>query len=91
MKIAKKERRGVVDEETKDFFIVPIKCRTREVLFPIIYRYVLPGSTIISDKWSAYRQLSELGYVALIILLSYYYHKLFLATIMKLLTTVIIS
>jgi len=32
------------------------------VLIPIIQRVVVPGATILSDKWAAYCTLSQLGY-----------------------------
>ena len=36
--------------------------RSAATLIPIIQRYILPGTLIISDEWQAYSSLSSLGY-----------------------------
>ena len=55
---------GGVQRDTNDCFLVPCPGgkRSAEVLLPIIQRWVLPGTTIHTDGWRAYRQLSERGY-----------------------------
>jgi hypothetical protein len=35
--------------------------RIAETLLPIIQKYILPGTTIISDGWSAYKRIGELS------------------------------
>lgn len=49
---------GGICRETKECFFVPVQCRNRETLIPIIIQNVLPGSTIITDCWRAYNILS---------------------------------
>lgn len=40
-----------------------VKYRSRKRLFPIIQKYIRPGSKVISDNWSAYNRLSRHGYI----------------------------
>ena len=44
------------------FFAVPVSSRDRSTLWPIIQKYIRPGSRIISDMWKAYEGLQ--GYNA---------------------------
>ena len=60
---------GDIERVSKKRFIVPLLDhedqslpRNRETLFPIITKYILPGSVIVSDCWTAYNTLSEEGY-----------------------------
>ena len=39
-----------------------VEKRDRDTLFPIIKKEILPGSTIHSDQWAAYRTLNTIGY-----------------------------
>ena len=41
------------------------KNRSAEELLPQIQKFVLPGTTIISDQWAAYNSLNTLGYTHL--------------------------
>ena len=52
------------ERETTRCFIVPCPGgkRTAAVLLPLIQRWVLPGTTIYTDGWRAYKQLPDLGY-----------------------------
>ena len=43
------------------FFIV--SRRDAETLLPIIENEVHPGTTVLTDKWSAYQSLRDLGYI----------------------------
>ncbi|KAK2960423.1 hypothetical protein BLNAU_4640 [Blattamonas nauphoetae] len=38
-------------------FIVPVPRRSAEILIPLIYKYIRPGSTIHSVEWRAYAQI----------------------------------
>lgn len=42
--------------------MVAVDKRDRETLLPIIERYILPGTTIISDYWKAYDILNEMDF-----------------------------
>ncbi|KAG5679537.1 hypothetical protein PVAND_009097 [Polypedilum vanderplanki] len=53
---------GLLERETGDIILVPVEKRDRDTLIPIIQKYVLPGSTIISDFWKSYDTLNDLGY-----------------------------
>ena len=53
---------GLYDTATKLGHIELVADRRAETLIPIIQKFVLPGTTIFSDQWLAYRQLQNLGY-----------------------------
>lgn len=53
---------GGVDRRTGDFFLIPVERRDAATLIPIIQRYILPGTTIMSDRWRSYDGLVLLGY-----------------------------
>ena len=42
--------------------MVPVECRNRETLIPIIQKFIQPGTIIISDCWKAYDVLNKLDY-----------------------------
>jgi len=52
---------GVYDPEKKEGHIELVENREAATLIPIIQRVVVPGTTIWSDEWAAYRTLSQLG------------------------------
>jgi transposase-like protein len=52
---------GGVERISNKCFLVPVKRRTRRTLWPIIFKYVRPGSTIISDCWRAYTGLNGIN------------------------------
>lgn len=52
---------GVERGSSKCFFRV-VPDRSKETLFPIIRDWVLPGTTIISDCWAAYKCLEDEGF-----------------------------
>ena len=55
---------GIERDTTKCFLAVcPDNRRNEATLLPIIRHYVAPGSTIITDKWKAYINLGNHGYV----------------------------
>ena len=47
-----------MERGTGDAFMVEVSAQT---LLPIIQQYVLPGTTIMSDEWRAYQQVTSLG------------------------------
>ena len=56
---------GGICRETGDFFMVPVPRRDKKTLLRIIKRYILPGTTIISDCWKAYDCLNDEGFIHL--------------------------
>ena len=52
---------GGIDRTTKKAFVVHAEKRDAETLLPILRQYIRPGTTVITDGWSAYRRLSEGG------------------------------
>ena len=54
---------GGIERETKKLFLVPLidQRRDADTLIPLIKKYILPGTIIISDSWKAYSKLSELN------------------------------
>lgn len=50
---------GVCRENKVQRFAVCVPDRTAAVLLPIIRKWIRPGSRIISDGWSAYKQLAH--------------------------------
>lgn len=52
---------GGIERNSGECFLVPVPDRKAETLLPIIRQRIQPGSTIISDCWSAYRRISEQG------------------------------
>ncbi|XP_068228700.1 uncharacterized protein [Palaemon carinicauda] len=53
---------GGICRETREFFAVPVETRDRETLLALIKKYVVPGSTIISDCWKSYNCLGTEGF-----------------------------
>lgn len=61
---------GGIERESGKRFVVPLidenfdpLPRSRDVLIPLIQKYILPGSIIYSDCWSSYNKISDYGYV----------------------------
>ena len=50
---------GAIERGTKNCLLVPVPNRRAETLLLIIERYILPGTTIISDCWASYNSLSN--------------------------------
>lgn len=53
---------GMVEENTNRCVFWPVEKRNAPTLQSIISEHILPGSTIKSDLWSAYKKLGHLGY-----------------------------
>ena len=54
---------GGIDEESRECFIFPVDKRDESTLMPMVKKWILPGTTIVSDCWKAYTNLSINGYV----------------------------
>jgi len=54
---------GLYDTDKRVGHIQLVDDRSANTLIPIIQKYVLPGTTIYSDQWPAYRNLNNLGYI----------------------------
>ena len=54
---------GMYDRRTGNGIIQFVHRRDEATLLPLIQQYVLPGSTIYTDGWAAYNNLSNHGYV----------------------------
>jgi transposase-like protein len=48
---------GGVERDSGKCFLVPVEKRDAGTLLPIIFKYILPGTIIYSDKWAAYNRL----------------------------------
>jgi hypothetical protein len=53
---------GGIKRGSKDCFMVPVGKRNKETLLPIIFKYMKPGTTVISDEWKAYKALINHNY-----------------------------
>uniref|UniRef100_A0A914QRG4 ISXO2-like transposase domain-containing protein n=1 Tax=Panagrolaimus davidi TaxID=227884 RepID=A0A914QRG4_9BILA len=51
---------GGVERGTNKVFMEIVEDRTAATLLPLIQKYILPGTTIISDLWRAYFRIGEL-------------------------------
>lgn len=56
---------GGVERESSRCFLEIVSDRSRDTLIPLIEKYIEPGTTIISDCWSAYDSLGKEGYTHL--------------------------
>ncbi|CAF1624079.1 unnamed protein product [Rotaria magnacalcarata] len=50
---------GGIDRDTRECFAGLVDRRDAATLIPIIYEFVMPGTTIYSDQWAAYNALSH--------------------------------
>lgn len=51
---------GGICREDKQCFLYAVPDRTAETLLSVIRECINPGTTIISDKWSAYKEIKEI-------------------------------
>jgi transposase-like protein len=49
----------MIERGTTKFVLIPVSDRSAATLLPVIRRYRLPGTTIISDFWAAYNTLAR--------------------------------
>jgi transposase-like protein len=54
---------GLFDTQKRTGHIELVSDRSAETLLPIIKRICLPGTIIASDRWAAYKGLTEIGFV----------------------------
>lgn len=54
---------GGICRETRESFLFTVPDRSAATLMPIITQSILPGTTIISDQWRAYRGLINQGFI----------------------------
>ena len=53
---------GMYEGDSKRVKIMPVPDRTAETLVAIIKQYTEPGSTIYSESWRSYHNLTNEGY-----------------------------
>ena len=53
---------GMNQRDTRKVALIIVPNRGANDLIPLIQRIVMPGTTIMSDRWAAYNQLSTPGY-----------------------------
>ena len=51
---------GGIERGSNKCFIVAVEHRDATTLVPLVQQYILPGTTIISDKWAAYNGIQDL-------------------------------
>ena len=51
---------GGTERRTNKCFVVPVGRRNAATPLPLIRRYVVPGTTIVSDQWAAYSTMKEM-------------------------------
>jgi len=52
---------GGLDTTTQEAFLVEVPRRNAATLLPMIQKHVAPGTTIWSDQWAAYRQITAVA------------------------------
>ncbi|KAJ8930661.1 hypothetical protein NQ314_016516 [Rhamnusium bicolor] len=52
----------VLNGSQKKCFFVPVENRTKDTLLEIIQKWILPGTTIMSDCWKSYDCLADEGF-----------------------------
>jgi transposase-like protein len=52
---------GGVEREPGRTFLVPVLDGTAETLMAVIYDWIHPGTTVISDCWAAYQDIAAHG------------------------------
>ena len=51
------------DSKPPKCFFVTVSDRSAQTLIPLIKRWILPGTTIVSDCWKSYSSLASEGYI----------------------------
>ncbi|CAF4187958.1 unnamed protein product, partial [Rotaria sordida] len=50
---------GGIDRDTRECFAVLVGRRDPPTLIPLIHQFILPGTTIYSDRWPAYNLINN--------------------------------
>ena len=50
---------GGIDRDTRECFAITVGRRDALTLLPIIQQFILPGTTILSDQWAAYNNITS--------------------------------
>ena len=50
---------GGIERENNKCCIVAVEHRSAATLVPLVRQYILPGTTIMSDKWTAYNGIQD--------------------------------
>ena len=53
---------GGLEIGSRKCFLVAVKDRSADSLIPVLQKYVLPGTTVVSDLWKAYNSIGDIGY-----------------------------
>jgi len=53
---------GSVDLDSGETFLVPVTDRTADTLMAVLRDWIEPGTTVISDCWTAYRDIETHNY-----------------------------
>lgn len=53
---------GAIERGSKNCLLIEVPDRKRETLVPIIRQWILPGTRIISDGWSAYATVADIDF-----------------------------
>ena len=61
-KVAKKWILVMIERGTKQMYMEYIPDRNKKVIIPIIQKYCIPGTIIITKTWAGYGRLEDLGY-----------------------------
>jgi hypothetical protein len=48
-----------IDRDTRECFAVVVERRDAAMLLPVTQQFILPGTTILSDQWAAYNNISS--------------------------------
>jgi transposase-like protein len=54
---------GGVERESGKTFLVHVPDRTADTLMAVINDWIEPGTAVVSDCWSAYRDIQTHGYI----------------------------
>ena len=52
---------GAVERETGATVVFTVPNRSAKQLLPLLNRWILPGSIIVSDMWKAYNGIASMG------------------------------
>ena len=53
---------GGIEQDSRKCFIETVEDRSQKTLIPLVQKWILPGTSIISDCWKGYINLEKYGY-----------------------------